>query len=164
MAWTSKYSTRWWRGPLSTTSMRLVGFDGASSLKQQSEDRHVDPLGHIILIPSQPVFVLSLERCVLSGESTNTNLIVFGLTQSGSVLKDRHWLLMSEVIFWYYGIVSFASHQQLNVFYLIFSRLCWYKFAFNVFFPPCDITIDLCWWPCDIYFQQVSMQVFFGVR
>ena len=30
------------------------------SLKQQSTDRHVTPLGHIILIiPSQPVFALS---------------------------------------------------------------------------------------------------------
>jgi hypothetical protein len=31
----------------------------ASSLKQQSADRHVTPLGHIILIPSQPVFACS---------------------------------------------------------------------------------------------------------
>ena len=31
----------------------------ASSLKQQSADGHVAPLGHIILIPSQPVFALS---------------------------------------------------------------------------------------------------------
>jgi hypothetical protein len=30
----------------------------ASSLKQQSMGRHVAPLWHIILIPSQPVFVL----------------------------------------------------------------------------------------------------------
>ena len=30
-----------------------------SSLKQQSAGRHVAPLGHIILIPSQPVFALS---------------------------------------------------------------------------------------------------------
>ena len=30
----------------------------ASSLKQQSEGRHVSPLGHIILILSQPVFAL----------------------------------------------------------------------------------------------------------
>ena len=30
-----------------------------SSLKQQSTDRHVAPMGHIILIPSQPVFSLS---------------------------------------------------------------------------------------------------------
>jgi len=31
----------------------------ASSLKQQSLDRHDAPLGHIILIPSQPVFAFS---------------------------------------------------------------------------------------------------------
>ena len=28
----------------------------ASSLKEQSADRHVAPLAHIILIPSQPVY------------------------------------------------------------------------------------------------------------
>ena len=32
-----------------------LDFYSASSLKQQSADRHVAPLGHIILIPSQPV-------------------------------------------------------------------------------------------------------------
>jgi hypothetical protein len=38
----------------------IVGyFYSARSLKQQSADRHVTPLGHIILIPSQPVFALS---------------------------------------------------------------------------------------------------------
>jgi hypothetical protein len=31
----------------------------ASSLKQQYADRHVAPLGHIILIPSQLVFALT---------------------------------------------------------------------------------------------------------
>jgi hypothetical protein len=31
----------------------------ASSLKQQSAGRHIAPLGHIILIPNQPVFALS---------------------------------------------------------------------------------------------------------
>jgi len=31
----------------------------ASSLKQHSADRHVAPLGHIILISSQPVFALT---------------------------------------------------------------------------------------------------------
>ena len=35
-----------------------LDFYSASSLKQQSSDRHVAPLGHIILIPSQPVFTL----------------------------------------------------------------------------------------------------------
>jgi hypothetical protein len=36
-----------------------LDFYSASSLKQQSAGRHVAPLGHIILIPSQPVFDLS---------------------------------------------------------------------------------------------------------
>ena len=49
-------------------------------MKQQFSDRHVAPIGHIILIPSQPLFAL---WCILSGEATNTNLIVFGLTRSG---------------------------------------------------------------------------------
>jgi hypothetical protein len=36
-----------------------LDFYSASSLKQQSAGRHVAPLGHIILIPSQSVFTLS---------------------------------------------------------------------------------------------------------
>ena len=52
-----------------------------NSLKQQSANRHVSPLGHIILIPSQPVFALSTKCGVLSEEATKTNFIVFGLTR-----------------------------------------------------------------------------------
>ena len=37
-----------------------LNFNSASSLKQQSAVKHVAPLGHIILIPSQPVFALTL--------------------------------------------------------------------------------------------------------
>jgi hypothetical protein len=36
-----------------------LDFYSASSLKQQSTAKHVDPLGHIILILSQPVFVVT---------------------------------------------------------------------------------------------------------
>jgi hypothetical protein len=36
-----------------------LDFYSASSLKQQSPGRHVAPLWHIILIPSQPIFALS---------------------------------------------------------------------------------------------------------
>ena len=36
-----------------------LNFNSVGSLKQQSVGRHVAPLGHIILIPSQPVFALS---------------------------------------------------------------------------------------------------------
>jgi len=34
-------------------------FYGASSLKQQSTGRHIAPLRHIILFPSQPVFTVT---------------------------------------------------------------------------------------------------------
>jgi hypothetical protein len=37
-----------------------LDFYSASSMKQQSVGRHVAPLGHIILIPFQPVFALYL--------------------------------------------------------------------------------------------------------
>ena len=50
-------------------------FYGASSLKQQSADRHVAPLGHIILIPSQPVFALSI--CIKIKKSKNVKDIFF---------------------------------------------------------------------------------------
>ena len=36
-----------------------LDFYSASSLKQQSVERHVVPLGHIILILNQPVFAVS---------------------------------------------------------------------------------------------------------
>jgi hypothetical protein len=48
-----------------------LDFYSASSLKQQSANRHVAPLGHVVLIPCQPVFDLSPWWCVLSGEATN---------------------------------------------------------------------------------------------
>ena len=34
-------------------------YSASNSLKQQSTGRHVTPLGHIILITSQPAFVFS---------------------------------------------------------------------------------------------------------
>ena len=61
-----------------------LDFNSAMSLKQQSEDRHVAPLGHMILIPSQSVFALTPWCCVLSEEATNTNFIVFGLIRSSN--------------------------------------------------------------------------------
>jgi len=60
-----------------------LDFYSTSSLKQQSTDRHVATLEHIILIPSQPAFALSPECCVLSGEATNTNFIVVGVARCG---------------------------------------------------------------------------------
>ena len=58
-----------------------LDFNSASSLKQQSAGRHVAPLGHIILIPSQIVFALTPSCCLFSGDSAN--YIVFGLIRLG---------------------------------------------------------------------------------
>jgi hypothetical protein len=65
-----------------------------SLLKQLSPGRHVTPLGHIILNPSQPVFALTPKCCMLSGEATNTNVIVFGL--SGQRLGPTVYCTRSE--------------------------------------------------------------------
>jgi len=55
----------------------------ASSLKQLSVGRHVPPLGHIILIPSQTVFDFTPECCMISGEALTTNCIVFVFNLQG---------------------------------------------------------------------------------
>jgi len=47
------------RSAVYKTSTFSCIFIVTSSLKQQSMGRHVTPLGHIILIPSQAVFALS---------------------------------------------------------------------------------------------------------
>ena len=39
-----------------TNTLISLIFYSASSLKQQSAGRHVAPLGHMILIPSRPIF------------------------------------------------------------------------------------------------------------
>jgi hypothetical protein len=49
--------TRWY--PFVLDQLAQLDFYGASSLTQQSAGRHVAPLRHITLIPSQPVFALT---------------------------------------------------------------------------------------------------------
>ena len=55
----------------------------ASSLKHQSMHAHVAPFGHILPIPSKPVFALTPQSCMLSGEAANTNFIVSFFIQPG---------------------------------------------------------------------------------
>jgi hypothetical protein len=69
----SKFSMRSWWGPFCTRPTRLVylfvvltGWNNSSRIDMSP------PLGHIIQIPSQPVFALSAYCCVLSGEATNS--------------------------------------------------------------------------------------------
>jgi hypothetical protein len=50
-----------------------LDFHSANSLQQQSNDRHVAPLGHIILILSQPIFRIhgKGDHSVVDEQSTN---------------------------------------------------------------------------------------------
>ena len=57
----------------------LINFYSASSLKWKSVGRHVDPIGHIIQIPSQPVFTL-----------THFNLTWLGLEPTIYYTRGKH--------------------------------------------------------------------------
>jgi hypothetical protein len=65
-----------------------LNFHSASSLKQQSAGRHVAPLGHIILIPSEPVFALLLNAACLA-EKQQLPISVFGLTRTHDLQHSR---------------------------------------------------------------------------
>ena len=60
-----------------------LDFYNASSLKQKSAGRHVAPLGHIIPIPSQPVYVLFLLNAACLAEKQQIPILVFALTRPG---------------------------------------------------------------------------------
>ena len=77
----------WWWGLLCSRPTLWVGFlHSASSLKQKSADRHVAPLGHIIPIPSQPVFLFLLN----AGRSTKYQLNSLGLEPTIYRTRGEH--------------------------------------------------------------------------
>jgi hypothetical protein len=51
-----------------------------SNVTKKTSYRHVAPLGHIIPIPSQLIFVITPLCCVLSREATLTNFIKVALS------------------------------------------------------------------------------------
>jgi hypothetical protein len=63
-----------------------LDFYNASSLKQQSAGRHVAPLGHIILIPNQPVVLFLLndacEKVLHELALNNNHSLTHSLTHS----------------------------------------------------------------------------------
>jgi hypothetical protein len=80
-------------------------------------------LRHIILIPSQPVFPLSPYCCVLSGEATNTNFIVFCLTRPGlepTTYSTRVWNIIEDWVKQHYPnsfLVIVFSVRHCTAFY-----------------------------------------------
>ena len=81
------------------------------------------PLGHLILILSKPVFALSPYRCILSGEATNINFIVIGLTRSG----------LEPTIYHIWG--RHANHYTTDAYHLrIISQLKLYGLTWILFY------------------------------
>jgi hypothetical protein len=103
----------------------------ASSLKQQSAGRHVSPLGHIIPIPSQPVFDLTLSFYVLTEEATNANLLVFDYYVEGQIIYSYY--VEGQIIYFYYveGQIIFFIMLKVRLFSFITLKS-------NYLFSLCD--------------------------
>jgi hypothetical protein len=84
-----------------TRPTRLIG-NSATWLKQPSVGRHVAPLGHIILIPSQPVFSLTPCSSVISREATHSN----SLYKKKKLICDIIFYLFAHYKMWF-GLVWF---------------------------------------------------------
>ena len=120
---------RWWGVLLCTRPTCLVEFFHiASSLKQQSMDRHVAQLGHIILIPSQPVFALSPKCCVLSGEATNTNFIFIGLTGPGLEPTIYHTWGEHANHYTTNAVVNKTVHVQMYIYQSVINERSGFRF------------------------------------
>jgi hypothetical protein len=70
-------SMRSWWCPFVIDQHAELEYFNASALKQQSECRHVAPFWHIILILSQPVFVVSPECRVWLAENQEIPILYF---------------------------------------------------------------------------------------
>ena len=64
-----------------------MDFYSASSLKKQSADRHVAPLGYIILIPSQSVFVFLVNAACVE-EKQHIPILYLGFDPIGARTHD----------------------------------------------------------------------------
>jgi hypothetical protein len=96
-------------------------------LKQQSVDRYVASLRHIILILSQYLFLFPNDAC-LSGEAVNTNFIVFGLTQSRMDSRSKHANHYNTVaiilgLIYNKGLVNHFQESSLQNKDLVFNKL-----------------------------------------
>ena len=100
-----------------------LDFYSAGSLKQKSAGRYVAPLGQISLIPSQPVFALFPECCVLSEEAAHTNCIVFGLTGPWLELNMKRW---PRPVKYFWNI----EDNGMNFIWQVFSVILWLYVAF----------------------------------
>jgi hypothetical protein len=98
VSWRDQVNFQWDNGEIRFVLDQHAELDcySASSLKQQSVDRHVAPLGHIILIPSQPVFALLLLNAACLAEMQQLAFISWVLFSKVTflVLKLKHILVL----------------------------------------------------------------------
>ena len=102
----------------------------------QPAGKHVAPLWHIILIPSQPVFALSPWCCVLGGEATNIIFVVFGLTRPGlepTIYRTRgehvNHYATDVVIFLIMYLAVRTTYIYIYILLVILLRKFWNKSA-----------------------------------
>ena len=79
------------------------GMGSASPLKQQKAGKHVAPLGHNLLSPSQPVFLLTPKCYIYRGQAANTNCIAVDLIHL--VLKAMIYSPLVEYAITYTDVV-----------------------------------------------------------
>ena len=91
-SWREQFSRVVLRNPVS------LDFCNAGSLTRQCAGKYITAIGHIIIIPSQTVFVLTPYCCVISKEAATTTFTLFGLTQSGYNLTTRTILHNNNVL------------------------------------------------------------------
>jgi hypothetical protein len=77
-----------------------LDFYSASFLKQQSMGKYFAPLGHIILILSQPAFTFTSKCYMLSGEAANTNFKVFSLTETHDLQNSELSMITIWPLMW----------------------------------------------------------------
>ena len=73
-------------------SFTPISFLTNSSLKQLSEDRHVAPLGHSIMISNPTIFFLLLLKDACWVEMRQISVLVFGLTRHGAQTRSKNLL------------------------------------------------------------------------
>ena len=116
VSYVARTSYIWWDDDICFVLDQHAQLDlySASSLKQQSANRHVAPLKtHYPDLKPTNVFLFLLNATWFSGEATNTNLIVFCLTWQG--LEYKIYSTQFEHVNHYTTEVVFDMCGMVNV-------------------------------------------------
>jgi hypothetical protein len=127
---------------LPCTRRTKLDFNSAISLELQCKYTHVPPLGHIILIPSQPVFGLySLTLCAY------INFTVYGLSRSWIYRtwyeQAIHYTTVAVLLAITTHLVSLEYVGKQKIHYL-FHNIYLFKFVFKyLHIRICDVMVSV---------------------